>query len=163
MCSLQRKGRGIRYQIANICWIIEKAREFQKNISCIFDCAKVFVWITKNCRKFFKKLEFWTTLFASWGTCIQVKKCQLEPDMEQQTGSKLGKEYFKAVYCYTAYSTYMQSTACEMLGWMKLKLESRLSEEISHICKWHHPYGRKWRRTKEPFDESEKGEWKSWA
>ena len=54
---------------------------------------------------------------------MRVKKPQLEPDMEQQTGSKLGKEYFKAVHCYTAYSTYMQSTACEMLGWMKLKLE----------------------------------------
>ena len=62
---------------------------------------------------------------------MQVKKQQLEPDMEQGTGSKLGKEYFKAVYCYLAYSTYIQSTACEMLGWMKLKLESRLPGEIS--------------------------------
>ena len=52
-----------------------------------------------------------------------VKKQQLEPDMEQQTGLKLGKEYIKAVYCYTAYLTYMKSTACEMLGWMKHKLE----------------------------------------
>ena len=51
--------------------------------------------------------------------------------MEQWTGSKLGKEYFKAVYCYSAYSTYMQSTACKMLGWMKLKLESRWPGEIS--------------------------------
>ena len=54
-----------------------------------------------------------------------VKKQQLEPDMEQQTGSKLGKEYVKAVYCHPAYLTYMQSTSCEMLGWMKHKLESR--------------------------------------
>ena len=52
-----------------------------------------------------------------------VKKQQLEPDMEQQTGLKLGKEYIMAVYCYTAYLTYMKSTACEMLGWMKHKLE----------------------------------------
>ena len=55
-----------------------------------------------------------------------VKKQQLEPDMEQQTGLKLGKEYIKAVYCYTAYLTYMKSASCEMLGWMKHKLESRL-------------------------------------
>ena len=62
---------------------------------------------------------------------MQVKKQQLELDMEQQTGSKLGKEYVKAVYCYLAYLTYVQSTSCEMLDWMKHKLESRLPEEIS--------------------------------
>ena len=62
---------------------------------------------------------------------MQVKKQQLELDMEQQTGSKLGKEYVKAVYCYTAYLTYVQNTTCEMLGWMKHKLESRLPGEIS--------------------------------
>ena len=65
--------------------------------------------------------------------CMQVKKQQLELDMEQQTGSKLGKGYIKAVYCHHAYLTYMQSTSCEMLGWMKHKLESRLPEEISII------------------------------
>ena len=62
---------------------------------------------------------------------MQVKKQQLEPDMEQQTGSKLGKEYVKAVYCHPAYLTYMQSTSCEMLGWMKDKLDSRFIGEIS--------------------------------
>ena len=62
---------------------------------------------------------------------MQVKKQQLELDMEQKTGSKLGKEYIKAVYCHPAYLTYMQSTLCEMLGWMKYKLESRLPAEIS--------------------------------
>ena len=56
---------------------------------------------------------------------------QIEPDMKQRTGSKLGKEYVKAVYCYPAYLTYIQSTLCEMLGWMKHKLESRLPGEIS--------------------------------
>ena len=60
---------------------------------------------------------------------IQVKKQQLKLDMEQQTGSKLGKEYVKTVYCHSAYLTYMQSTSCEMLGWMKHKLESRLLGE----------------------------------
>ena len=62
---------------------------------------------------------------------MQVKKQQLEPDMEQQTGSKLGKEYVKAVYCHPAYLTYMQSTSCEMSGWMKHRLESRLPGEIA--------------------------------
>ena len=62
---------------------------------------------------------------------MQVKKQQLEVNMEQQTGSKLGKEYVKAVYCHPAYLTYMQSTSCKMLGWMKHKLESRLLGEIS--------------------------------
>ena len=61
---------------------------------------------------------------------MQVKKQQLRPDMEQQTGPKLGKEYIKAVYCHPAYLTYMQSTSCEMPDWMKHKLESRLPGEI---------------------------------
>ena len=62
---------------------------------------------------------------------MQVKKQQLEPDMEQQTSSKLEKEYVKAVYCHPAYLTYMQSTSCEMQGWMNHKLELRLQGEIS--------------------------------
>ena len=62
---------------------------------------------------------------------MQVKKQQVEPDMEQQTGSKLGKEYVKAVFCQPAYLISMQSTSCEMLGWMKHKLESTLPGEIS--------------------------------
>ena len=64
---------------------------------------------------------------------MQVKEQQLELDTEQQTGSKLGKEYIKAVYCYPAYLTSMQNTSCEMLGWMNHKLESRLGGEISII------------------------------
>ena len=62
---------------------------------------------------------------------MQVKKQQLEPDMEQQTGSKLGKEYVKAVYCHPAYLTYIQTTSCEMPGWMNRMLESRLPGKIS--------------------------------
>ena len=62
---------------------------------------------------------------------MQVKKQQLEPDMEQWTGSRLGKEHVKAMYCHPAYLTYMQSTSCETPGWMKHKLESRLPGEIS--------------------------------
>ena len=74
--------------------------------------------------------EYQTTLPASWETCMQVKKQQLELDMEQWTDSKLGKEYINAVYCHLAYLTYMQSTSCEMPGWMKHKLELRLQGEI---------------------------------
>ena len=121
-----RKGRGTRDQIANICWIIEKARQFQKNVYlCFIDYTKVFVWITTSCGKFLKRRKNQTTLPASWEICMQVKKQQLEPDMEKWTGSKLGKEYDKAVYCHPAYLTYMQNTSCEMPGWMKHKMESR--------------------------------------
>ena len=75
--------------------------------------------------------EYQTILPASWEICMQLKKQQLEPDMKQQTGSKSGKEYIKTFYCHPAYLTYMESTSCEMPGWMKHMLESRLLEEIS--------------------------------
>ena len=101
-----RKGRGTRDQIANICGIIKKAREFQKNIYfCFIDYAKAFVWITRNCGKLWKRWEYQTTWPASWENQMQVKKQQLELDMEQQTDSKLEKEYIKAVYCHPAYIT----------------------------------------------------------
>ena len=80
------------------------------------------VWIITNCGKFFKRWEYQTTWFASWEICLQIKKQQLELDLEQQTGSKLGKEYVKAVYSHPIYLTYMQSTSCKILGWMKYKL-----------------------------------------
>ena len=78
------KGRGTRDH-----WIIEKARQFQKNIYfCFIDCAKAFVWITINCGKFWKRWDYQSTWSASWEICMQVRKQQLELDMEQQTGSK---------------------------------------------------------------------------
>ena len=85
----------------------------------------------KDCGKFLKIWEYQTTLPASWEICMQAKKQQLELDVEQLTDSKSGKEYVKSVYCQPAYLTYMQSTSCEMLGWMKHKLESRLLGEVS--------------------------------
>ena len=90
------------------------------------------VWITTNCGKFFKRWEYQMVIpgNTSQETYMQVKKQQLEPNMEQQTGSKLGKEYIKAVY-YHPYLTYMQNASCKMLGWMKHKLQSRLPEDIS--------------------------------
>ena len=89
------------------------------------------VWVTTNCGKFFKRWEYQTTWSVSWESCMQVKKQQLEPDMEQQTVFKSGKEDVKAIYCHPAYLTYMQSASWEMLDWMKHKLESRLPGEIS--------------------------------
>ena len=102
-----RKGRGTRDQIAKICWIIERARDFQKIIYfCFnFDCV--------DHNKFWKILkdmgipDHVTCLLR---ICMQVRKQQLELDMEKQTGSKSGKESVKAVYCHPAYLTHMQST-----------------------------------------------------
>ena len=125
---------------------LEKAEEPETNCQHLLDHRKsenprktsallttpkpLTVWITRNCGKFFKRWEYHTTWPASWEICMQVKKQHLELDMEQQTGSKSGKEYIKAAYCHPAYLTYMQSTSWEMLGCMKHKLESRLPGEI---------------------------------
>ena len=81
--------------------------------------------------KLFKRSKYQTTLLASWEICMQVKKEHLELGMQQWTGSKLGKECVRAVYCHPAYLAYMQSTSCKMSGWMKHKLESRFLGEIS--------------------------------
>ena len=79
-----RKSRVARDQIANICWIIKKTREFHKNIYfCFIDSAKAFDLITENCGKFFKRWEYETNWPASWEICMQVRKQQLELDMEQ--------------------------------------------------------------------------------
>ena len=83
-----RKGRGTRDQIANIHWIIEKAREFQRNIYfCFIDYAKAFDYVDHNTGKFWKRWKYQTTWPASWETCMQVRMQQWELDMEQQTGS----------------------------------------------------------------------------
>ena len=128
-----RKGRGARDQIANIRWIIEKEESSRKtSISALLTTPMhLTVWITTNYGKFLMRWEYQTTLPVSWETCIQDKQQQLEPDMEQWTGSKLGKEYIKAVCCHPAYLTSMQSTSWEIPGWMNHKLESRLPGEIS--------------------------------
>ena len=109
----------------------KKQENFRKTSTASLTTLKpLTVWITTNCGKLLKRWEYQTTLPASWEICMQVQKQQLEPDMEQQTGSKLRKEYIKAVYCHPAYLTYMQSTSCEIPGWMKQKLESKLLGEI---------------------------------
>ena len=143
-----RKGRWTRDQIANIRWIMEKARSFRKTSALLTMPKLLTMWITTNCGKFFKTWEYQTTLPVSWETSLQVKKWQLEPDMEQWTDSLLGKEYDKAiyilspclcnfynkaVYCHPVYLTSMLSKSCRVkcrAGWNH-KLESRLPEEIS--------------------------------
>ena len=126
-----RKGRGTRDQIANIRWTIEKARDFQKNIYfCFTDYVKTFDCVDHNkLGKFLKRWEYQTTVPTSWETCVA--RDMLELDMEQHTGSKLGKKYVKATYCHPAYLTYMQSMSYTVLGWMIHKLDSRLLGEIS--------------------------------
>ena len=108
---------------------IESSKKWEssrKTSSALLTMPKpLTVWITTNCGKFFKRWEYQAISPVSWEIYMQVKKQQLELDMEQQTGSKSGKEYVKAVYCHPAYLTYMQSTSWETLGWMKHKLESR--------------------------------------
>ena len=98
-----RKGRGTRDQIANIHWIIKKAREFQKNIYyCFINYTKAFDCVDHNkLWKILQEMAIPDHLTYSWEICMQVKKQQLEPDMEQWNGSKLGKEYVKAVYCHS--------------------------------------------------------------
>ena len=107
-----RKGRGTRDQIANIHWIMEKAREFQKNIYfCFIDYAKAFDSVDHNqLWKILKEMGIPDDLICLLRN-LPVRKQQLELDMEQQTGSKEEKEYVKAVYCHPAYLTYMQSTS----------------------------------------------------
>ena len=107
-----RKGRGTRDQIANIHWIIEKAREFQKNIYFYFiDYAKAFNCVDHNkLWKILKEMEIPDHLTCLLRNLYAVQEAKLEQDMER-TGSKLGREYIKAVYCHPAYLTYMQSTS----------------------------------------------------
>ena len=151
----------------NIPWIIEKKQESSRKTSTFASLTTLKplnMWITTNCGKFFKRWDYQTTWPASWEICMQIKKQQLEPDMEQWTDSKLRKEYIEAVYCHPTYLTYMESTSCETPDWMKHKLESWLLGEIWIISDMQMtpPLWQRWRGTKKPVDESERGEWKSW-
>ena len=129
-----RKGRGTRDHIANIRWIIEKARKFQKNIYfCFMDYAKAFDCVDHNkLWKILKEIWIWDQ-FACLLRNLQLDQEVTETIREQQISSKLEKEYLKAVYYHPAYLTSMYCTSCKMLGWMKHKLESRLPGEISII------------------------------
>ena len=111
---------------------MEKAKEFQKKTNFFFiDCVKTFDCVDHNLLwKILKEMRVPDHLTCLWRNLYPDQEVT-ESDMEQWTGSKLGKEYIKAVYCHPIYLTSLQSVSCEMPGWMKLKLESRLLEEIS--------------------------------
>ena len=120
-----RKGRGTRDQIANICWIIEKATEFQKIIYlCFMVYTKAFDCV--DYKKLWKTLKEMGIPDLSPEKPVPCKFLTVASCMEQLTGSRLRKEYDKAVYCHPVYLTFTQSTSCEIPGWMSSKLESRL-------------------------------------
>ena len=128
-----RKGRGTRDQIANIHWIIKKAREFQKNIYfCFIDYAKAFDCVDHH--KLWKILQ--EMGIPDYLTCL-LRNLYAGKEATVRTGHgttdwfQIGKEYIKTVYCHSAYLTYMPSVSSKMPGWMKHKLESRLPGEIS--------------------------------
>ena len=131
-----KKGIGTRDQIANIHWIIEKSREFQKNnYYCFNGYAKAFDCVDHN--KLWKILQEIGTpghLACLLRNLNESQEVTVRTGYEQPTSSKLGKEYVKAIYCHPAYLTDMQSTSLEMLCWMKHKLEPRLPGEISIIA-----------------------------
>ena len=106
-----RKGRGTRDQIANICWLIGKAREFQKNIYfCFIDNAKAFDCVDHNkLWEIMKEMGIPDHLTCLLRNLYAGQEATVRMNVEQQTGSKLGKEYIKAVYCHPAYLTSMQS------------------------------------------------------
>ena len=107
MFKLELKGRGTRAQNANIRWIIEKAREFQKNIYfCFIDYAKTFDYVDHNkLWNILQDMGIPDHLTCPWEISVQVKKQQLELNMEQRNGAKLEKEYVRVVYCHPAYLT----------------------------------------------------------
>ena len=119
------------------------------------------VWITTNW-KFLKEMGILDHLTCLLRNLHSGQEARVRNEHGTTDWFQMGKEYVKAVHCHPAYLTSMQSISWEMLDWMKHKLESRIPWKIPQTYRWHHPYGRKWRRTKEPPDESERGEWKSW-
>ena len=126
-----RKGRGTRDQIVNICWIIEKAQEFQKNI-CFIDYTKASDCVDHNkLWKILQKMGIPDHLTCLLRNLYVVQEATVRSGHGATDWFQMGKESIKAVYCHSAYLTYMQSTSCEMPGWMKHKLESRLLGEIS--------------------------------
>ena len=128
-----RKGRGTRDQIANICWIIEKAREFQKNIYfCFFDIPKSLTVVDHNkLWKILKEIGISDHLTSLLRNLYAGQEAIVRTEHRTADWFQTGKVNAKAVYCHPAYLIYMHSISCEMPGWMKHKLESRLLGEIS--------------------------------
>ena len=129
-----RKGIGTRNQIANINWIIEKVREFQKNIYfCFIDYAKAFDCVGHN--KLWKILKEmgWPDHLTCFLRNLYAGQKATELDMKQQTGSKLGKEYIKAVYCHPAYVTYVHSTSLKNAGLDEAQAGIKIAGRINDL------------------------------
>ena len=156
-----RKGRGTRDQIANICWIIKKAREFQKNIYFSFIYYKAFDYVDHN--KLWKILE--EMGIPDFLTCL-LRNLYAGQEATVRTGHgttdwfQIRKGVRQGCICHPAYLNYVQSTSCEMSGWMKHKLESRLTREISITSDMQMtpPLWQKVKKNKEPLDENQRGE-----
>ena len=156
-----RKGRRTRDQIANICWIIEKAREFQKNIYfCFIDCAKAFDCVDHNkLWKILKVMGIPDHLICLLGNLYADQKATFRTQHGKTDCFKIGKRVWQGCILSLCLFNYMQSTFLHR----NAGLESRLPGDISQrqICRWYHS---KWQevKTKEPLDVGERGQWKSW-
>ena len=126
------KGRETRDKIFNICCVIGKAREFWKTSTSVLLTARkpLTMWIT-NCGRFLKRLGIPDHLTCLLRSLYAGQEATFRTRHGTMDWFQLEKDYVKAVYCHPAYLTYMQSTSCKVLGWMKHKLESRLPGEIS--------------------------------
>ena len=159
-----RKGRGTRDKIANICWIIEKAKEFQKNISfCFIDYAKIFDCVDHN--------KLWKILkemgIPDHLTCLMRNLYEGQEAVRTEHGTinwfQIGKGVCQGCLLspclFNLYAEYIMPNARLDEAQAGIKIIRRNINNL--ICRWHHPYGRK-QRTKKPLDESERGEWKHW-
>ena len=167
MFKLDRKSRGTRDQIANIHWITEKAREFQKNIYfCFIDYAKAFdCVITTNSRKFLKEMgipDHLTCLLRKLYTVEEATVRNGHGKMDWfQTGKVVRQGYILSPCLFNLHAEYIMWNA----GLEEAQAEIIICQkkyQQSQICRWHHPHGRKQRRIKEPLDEGKSEEWKSW-
>ena len=161
-----RKGRGTTDQIANICWIIKRAREFQKNIYfCFIDYAKAFDCVDHNkLWKILKEMGIPDHLICLLRNLYTGQESTVTAGHGATDWFQLGEGVHQAVHCHSFYLTYMQSTSWETLRRRKHKLESRLPGEISITSdiQMTPPLWQKSKRTKDPLNESERPEWTSW-
>ena len=161
-----RKGRGTRDQIANICWIIKKARNFQKNTYfCFIDYAKAFDCVEHNKQwKILKEMGIPDHLIFLLRNLYAGQEATVRTGHGTTDWFQIGKGVCQGCilspWLFNFYAEYIMRNAGLEEAQAGIKIAGR-NINNTQICRWHHPYGRKW-RTKEPLDESERGEWKNW-